>query len=108
MKMNKFLHCKTKYINELGLITKHKYPNGRMALAMDSVEGFPLIKITVNCDDVTLEPDEIIVKSYSENEGLLDWLLIEGLVENTNKVVTVGWESCAVVRITDKLWSLII
>lgn len=98
------MYCNAAYVKCDADIVQGKYPNGRLALALvDPHTGEPLAKITVNVPECPLQEDEIIVKSYSENLGMLEWMLNSGLAEDTGKPVIVGREIAEIVRITDKL-----
>lgn len=65
-----------------------KYGNGRTAIQLtnhepiDEGNGFiyrvdecPIVTATINLPDEPLEPDEVIIKDYSENEGMLNALV---------------------------------
>ena len=57
------------------IIGKGKYGNGRIALQLiDANDGSMVAVATVNLPDVELNPGEIIIKNYSENEGMLNTL----------------------------------
>lgn len=66
-----------------------KYQNGRTAIELvDAINGEPIAMATVNIPECALEEDEVIIKNYSENEGMLDALIGAGIIERTNKVGT--------------------
>jgi hypothetical protein len=75
------------------------YPNGRPALSLIDVEdGMPYCTCTINLPEISIEPEEVIVKDYSENEGVLKFLLKNNIVSKTGKKVAHGWvvsEICA-------------
>jgi hypothetical protein len=55
-----------------------RYPNDRVALRLTDVEdGGPVATASVNIPEASIESDEVIIKSWSENEGMAD-ALIEG------------------------------
>jgi hypothetical protein len=63
-----------------GHIIKHKYGNGRVALEMigsagSKYEGEPIVVASVNIPHEKLAADEVVIKNYSENEGILDVLV---------------------------------
>lgn len=63
-------------------LKSHRYANGRLAIqAIDCDTGEPVAMMTVNLPDVSLAPDEILIKDYSENQGVLKTLYRAGLVE---------------------------
>lgn len=102
------LHCKTKYIcQDVGFNTGN-YSNGRLAITIHDADTFePLAKVTVNAPEEVIEKDEIIVKNYSENEGMDEWLLEENLVEKDFRNVSVGFALCPVFKLTDKFRSIL-
>ena len=69
-----------------------KYPNGRMALVLtDAANGEDVAVATVNVPDVSLGPREVLIKNYSENEGMLDALEKAGWVKPTGDYVASGF-----------------
>lgn len=79
-------------------IVKNKYFNGRTAISLvssidgdDVCKGEPIATATVNIPDVALSPDEVIIKNYSENEGVLDVLLKAGIVELSGRTIKSGF-----------------
>ena len=51
-----------------------KYTNGNTAIEIWNNEDGPITKVTVN-PDIKLPNDRIAIKDYSENEGMVDWLI---------------------------------
>lgn len=67
------------------------YKNGRTSLQLiDMEDGCPYATATVNLPEVLLEENEILVKDYSENEGVLKFLLDNKIVTPTEKGVQSG------------------
>lgn len=78
-----------------------KYQFGGTALQLvDAEDGIPVATVTVNVPN--LEKDEVAVKSYSENEGMLEIMMGEGIVTPPHRRVQSGWVSIPVCRLTDK------
>jgi hypothetical protein len=71
-------------INFRGLtctIRKSQYINGRTALQLIDVnDGMQVAMATVNIPEEKIEEDEVIIKNYSENEGLFMELYAKGVV----------------------------
>jgi len=64
-----------------GEIKLAQYNNGRTALQLMDVDTGELILVaTVNFPDVHLEPNQVIIKNYSENEGITDVLMEGGII----------------------------
>lgn len=81
-------------------IKLHKYQNNRTAIQLiDAIEGDPVIMATVNIPEIPLDKDEVIIKNYSENEGILNVLVAEGIVERTGKAVEVGYNICEICKL---------
>lgn len=68
-----------------------RYGNGRPAILLVDAEDFsPIAKATVNVQSVALSADEVIVKDYAENEGMLSALIQAGLVFDTGRTVSLS------------------
>ena len=78
-------------------IRKRKYNNGRPSLELLYADensedyGFPYTIASVNLPDVPLDEDEILIKDYSENEGMLNFLTENNIVYPTNRGVQSGF-----------------
>jgi hypothetical protein len=86
------------------IIEKSHYTNGRTALilfnANEEKEGGHIIYppgtmqiavATVNLPDVDLAPDEVIIKNWSENEGMLETLHNEDIIGPVLRIVKTGF-----------------
>ena len=75
-----------------------KYGNGRKALELvDAENGWPVMTATVNVPEAQLSEGETIIKNYSENEGVLQFLQKNGIVGPVKREIGVGFVSCPVV-----------
>jgi hypothetical protein len=74
---------------ELTLVKNTYTTTNRLALSLNDDEG-PYAVITYNDPNVALGKDEILVKTWSENEFVLE-LLETGLFEDTGKRTPAGW-----------------
>lgn len=54
---------------------------------------------TINMPDVELKDDEVIIKDYAENEGMLDALVEAGIVEKHHDWVNSGFISAPVCKL---------
>ena len=91
-------NLKTQYAEYNVLIKKKKYSNGRTVLELiDSMDGAPVMVATVNVPEVSLGPTEVIIKNYSENEGVLEFLQEHGIVGEVKREVGIGFVSCPIV-----------
>ena len=73
------------------LVNKSKYSNDRTCLELIDVEdGIPYAVASVNLPNVLLEENEILIKDYSKNQGVLDFLVKNNIVKRTEKSVESG------------------
>ncbi len=69
-----------------------RYGNNRPALTLvDPTTGEAEATCTVNIPELELAPDEILVKDYNENSGMLKSLELAGVVKSTGKCVQSGY-----------------
>lgn len=74
------------------IVRKREYANGRPALVLvDAEDGSPIAAATVNLPDVTLGRNQVAIKDWSENEGLLKALTAAGVVKPTGQTVRSGF-----------------
>lgn len=71
-------------------MVKRQYSQSdRLALTLiDTMDGSPVGVATINVPETNLKPNEVVIKDYSENEGLLDVLVSAGIVIPTGRVIT--------------------
>ncbi len=67
-----------------------RYKNGRSAITLITGKGEPVACATVNVPEAALDPDEVIVKDWSENSGMLDALIDAGIVFPPHRSVPLG------------------
>lgn len=83
-----------------------KYTNDRIAIQINSYEDkSPYAVATVNLPDVLLADNEVLIKDYSENEGMLDFLTKHNIVTPTQNGVQSGfvWLPVAIVN-DESVW----
>ncbi len=69
--------------------------NGRRSVQLiDAEDGCSFMTVTVNVPDAHIGEDEVIVKNYSENEGVLDFLIENGLVRGVKRMIDRGMPVC--------------
>lgn len=77
------------------------YANGNLAIEIINDDYGPVTRVTVN-PDITVPYPLIAIKNYSENEGMVEWLVDEGIVEeNPIHIVESGWVEIPLHRLTD-------
>lgn len=52
-------------------------------------DGETIAVATVNIEP--LEENEVSIKDYSENEGMLQWLIDNGIIEEPHRYIQSGW-----------------
>jgi len=72
----------TKYINNRDAVTAWGvYADGSNALKLITTEGEPLMKASVFVEGVNVNEHHVLIKDYSENEGITQCLADNGVVE---------------------------
>jgi hypothetical protein len=75
-----------------------KYQKGNPAIELyDLEDGFPFAKSTVNIPG--LAEGEVAVKDYSENEGMLDFLVDNGIVHPPHRFESSGYVTVPVCKL---------
>src|SRR4051812_41388986 len=72
------------------VVEKRQFGNGRVALALVDEEG-PVATATMNLPTATLGRNQVLIKSYAENEGMLEALIAAGVVTPTGETVRSGF-----------------
>lgn len=85
------------------------YANGRTSISLIDVEDKqPYAVATVNIPDALLLDNEVFVKDYSENEGMLDFLTTNNIVVPTDKWATSGFVDVQVCTLNpESEWGLV-
>lgn len=78
-------------------VVEGRYSNGRIALQLMDEEG-PVAVGTVNVEDVEIPSDCVIVKNYSENEGMLEALQQAGIVGVVVRQIRTGFVTVPVCK----------
>jgi len=86
-----------------------KYANGRTRINLiDALDNEPYAVATTNLPDVLLLDNEVLVKDYSENEGVLEFLTTNNIVVPTDKWVTTGFVDVQVCTLNpESEWGMI-
>ena len=64
--------------------------NNRTAISIVNPMEGPMCKCTVNIPDVKLEDDEVLIKDYSENEGVLGDLINAKVISSSIEQIPTG------------------
>jgi hypothetical protein len=79
-------------------LDKGLYYNGNLAIRALCIDGSPAFTATVNLDEV-LPNGYVYIKNYSENEGVLTFLMNLGIVTKIIRYVQSGYVSIPVCQI---------
>lgn len=95
----KIYDIKIKHYTGKCFIQLAKYGNGRTAIKlMDAKDGMPICVATVNMPEIELTSSEMIIKDYSENEGVFDWLIKNKIIESIGVYADNGYVQCPVAK----------
>ena len=70
-----------------------------MLVGVDKCPGERIATLTVNIPEAEIADDEIIVKTWSENEGIAKDALASGLFEDTGRRIPTGFVEAQVWRV---------
>lgn len=88
------------FLRENCRLLRGAYSDGnRTALMLQCENGEPMAKCTVNLPDDHLGADEVAVKSYSENEGMVEALMAAGVIEKPYRSIQSGHVQIPVCRL---------
>lgn len=95
---------KSKYVEECKVEARWEmYKNGQPALQLwDVEEDEPVAMASVALDEARLGADEILIKNWSENEGVLEALEKAGVVKATGRTVSTGFVEATVCQILQR------
>lgn len=88
----------TKYCNEIVSFHWRQYPSKQHALTLHGQHG-PEMTVTVNMPDHKIEFDEIVVKNYSGNEGILSELVRLEIIDISFRVIRSGYVELQVCKL---------
>jgi len=81
-----------------------QYPNGRVALQLVTYEnGYPepVARATINLPECDLAENEVIIKDYSENHGMLDALVDAGIVYPPERHALLDYNPAPICRLVN-------
>ena len=68
------------------------YKGDRTAIMLTDLEDKQLVAVaTVNIPECFLNTDEVLIKNWSENKGVLDVLAKAGVIEDTGRTYPTGF-----------------
>ncbi len=83
------------------ILKKEMYQNNqRVALVLeDENDGEVVAHATVNLSKYPLDDNEVLIKDYAENEGMLDCLIEHGIVEKPEYFIYSGFVQLPVCKL---------
>lgn len=83
---------KIKFLGYSCTVQFGEYPNGRTAIELVVKKtGEPMTVASVNLPFHHLESDEIAIKNYSENEGVLEALVAAKIISEPVRFISTGF-----------------
>jgi hypothetical protein len=80
-----------------------EYPNGRKALELiDAKTGELVLVATTNLPNVPMASDEVAIKNYSENEGVLDVLIKAQIISQPQRYEQNGYITAPICKLLIK------
>jgi len=95
-------HC-SPYGGEYSLMLVYgKYPNGQTKIQLyDAEDGMPYATAT-SMVKMHIDEDCVVIKNYSENEGILDSLIKAGIVSYPHSYIPSGYINLSVCKLLTK------
>lgn len=79
--------------------SRYNYGGGIALQLFDANDGELISVCTVNLPEEELGENEVFIKDYSENEGMVNFLVNEGIIELTGETVQSGFVSVPKARL---------
>lgn len=78
-----------------------QYGNGRISMKLiDMSDGCPICTATVNVPEFDVEEDHVLIKTWSENEGIVQELIKANIIERVKVHVNCGHSVAAYCKLT--------
>lgn len=75
--------CNIKFWRDPVDVCVTTYPNARWAVLLRAADtGEPVAKCTVNIPGEYIQPQQVFVKNYGGNEGMIAWMIEAKLIES--------------------------
>ena len=77
-----------------------KYRNGQTAIRLYSVEdGLPYCTATVAVEGANIAHDEVVIKNYSENSGILESMIAAGIIAKPHSEIKINFVTAQVCKL---------
>jgi len=85
---------------ELGAYLTEYANNKATAITLvDMEDGCDYAVATINIPELSLPSNQVVIKNYSENEGILEKLIAEGVVSEPINIVQTGFVTVPICRL---------
>ena len=89
-----------KFLGEELTPVMNRYANGQNAIQLVDSDGMPFMTASV-AFDINIADDEVIIKNYSENEGILEALIEAGVIDKPFAEIPVNFVTLYVAALVD-------
>ena len=81
-------------------VSFNKYQSGQNAIQLfDMADGFPFAMASVALTNIDMDSDDVAIKNYSENEGILESLIAAGIISKPHSFVQSGYVNIPICKI---------
>jgi len=88
------------FLNYKCILVFQQYNNQRIAIELREIGTMePIAMATVNMPDANLKQDEVCIKDYSENEGMVDTLVKAGVISEPIRIIQTGYVNIPVCKL---------
>lgn len=77
-------------------IEEYQKGGAKALLLLDKEDGDYVAVATINIPELNLPKNEVVIKDYSENEGMYDLLHKEGIISEPINYIETGFVTCPV------------
>jgi len=85
-----------------------RYGNGRLAITLqDRINSEPIAVATVNLPNDAQDDDEVFIKAWSENSGMVEALLEAGIIEPPYDRIPTGFVHAEVCKLMPEFLALV-
>ena len=85
-------------------LTEGKYYNGRTAWILVDSNGDRYAVATVNISEADVPEGHVLIKNWSENEGMLEALVDAGIVKDTGSTISSGFVKANICEVLDGIY----
>jgi len=78
---------------------RERHANGQLALVLDDEKSGRLEELSIAQDTVRLGRDEIILKDFSNDLELTEYLTNRGIIAQTDRFVLIGSHVCPICKL---------